>query len=587
MNNFLSIFKINFLKENFKNIFERFIFSSLISFFTTIYFLFIIYFDKQSAIFLKFWFSLIFTFFLSVSFYLIWESKNFSKLKNNIFQIIPFLIWCIFYIYFLNLENISWIFYWFLGIFVSLLFISLAYFLKNILGKNFWKNFEKFYYIYILSILESIFFPIFIWFFIFLLASIWIFAIENLFEYKKETNYFYAFILISCLIWPFIWLFKIPKKQDLEKINYNEKKYFSFIIKQISIPAIIIYFIILYIYWLKVLFNFSNWPKWEIAWLVIWFSVFWYFIYIFSYIYEKNSNFVKFFRKYFPIVVLPQIFMLFYALFLRIWQHNLTIFRYLWVLFWFWLLISTFYFIFSKNKRIIFAIYSLFIISLISFIWPLSIYNFPEKVQTNLILKDLKKANIFKNWKIEKNQKLDEKLVKSISSKIIYLCDYHSCEKLAKSLNLEWVYKTPEEIWEEIWLKIDYNQSQSYVEKVVNISLEEKYEPLEIKWYDFEAELLEENNKQKWTIFDLKSQKIFLYENWKIFEIIDISDIIKKIEKDFWWKDFVNLKKPLIFEIETEKLKTKIIINSIYFNIKNKLVNQMIFLDWKILYSKK
>gem|GEM_PF-4230826 len=37
--------------------------------------------------------------------------------------------------------------------------------------------------------------------------------------------------------------------------------------------------------------------------------------------YEEKFSIVKLFRKYFPFVLIPQIFMLFYAIFLRINQY--------------------------------------------------------------------------------------------------------------------------------------------------------------------------------------------------------------------------------------------------------------------------
>ncbi|MDR0772292.1 MAG: DUF4153 domain-containing protein, partial [Candidatus Peribacteria bacterium] len=50
---------------------------------------------------------------------------------------------------------------------------------------------------------------------------------------------------------------------------------------------------------------------------------------------------------------IPQIFMLFYAMYLRINQYDLTINRYFVVVFGIWLLFISLYFVFSKRKNLI------------------------------------------------------------------------------------------------------------------------------------------------------------------------------------------------------------------------------------------
>lgn len=78
--------------------------------------------------------------------------------------------------------------------------------------------------------------------------------------------------------------------------------------------------------------HFGEWPNGEVTWMVIGFSIFGYLLYIFSHSLEKRP-FLQAFRKYFPFVVLPQILMLFYAIYLRIAQYDITINRYFVVVF--------------------------------------------------------------------------------------------------------------------------------------------------------------------------------------------------------------------------------------------------------------
>ena len=182
---------------------------------------------------------------------------------------------------------------------------------------------------------------------------------------------------------PFFALSSLPDKKSFNESYFNENVFFSFIIKYIATPFIYVYFIILYAYSIKVLSNFWEWPKWEVAWMVIWFSIFWYLVYIFSYIFEGKYKLISIFRKIFPYAVIPQIFMLAYAIYLRIYQYDLTINRYFVVVFWLWLFCISLYFIFSKEKKLSSILATLTLFTILISVWPWSVYSLPEKRQLN------------------------------------------------------------------------------------------------------------------------------------------------------------------------------------------------------------
>jgi uncharacterized membrane protein YccF (DUF307 family) len=85
--------------------------------------------------------------------------------------------------------------------------------------------------------------------------------------------------------------------------------------------------------------------------------------------------------------------MLLYAIYLRINQYDITVNRYLIVVFGLWLLVTSLYFIFSKKKNIIAipALLVLFII-VISIIPKYNIYTFPEDRQLTRLKTNLEKA---------------------------------------------------------------------------------------------------------------------------------------------------------------------------------------------------
>ena len=54
---------------------------------------------------------------------------------------------------------------------------------------------------------------------------------------------------------------RIPTIADIEEEKGSENAFFIFLVKYVGLPFISIYFCILYAYSVKVLSNYSDWPK--------------------------------------------------------------------------------------------------------------------------------------------------------------------------------------------------------------------------------------------------------------------------------------------------------------------------------------
>jgi hypothetical protein len=67
----------------------------------------------------------------------------------------------------------------------------------------------------------------------------------------------FSFTIIAA----FFGLNEIPKKENFEGYYFNENHFSTFLVKYLAIPFIFTYFVILYAYCVKVLMNFSDWPK--------------------------------------------------------------------------------------------------------------------------------------------------------------------------------------------------------------------------------------------------------------------------------------------------------------------------------------
>ena len=533
--NFLKKISLKNLWETIRNTSFRFPVSVVIIFIVTTIFFILLHSEPQNHIWwerlIKANISLIMAFVLSIWIYLSTENTNFSKLKQNLWQILTIVFAIIFYYNFSsNANDFKNLLNFFLNFSWIIAFLFFSFYLKNLLKKQTPK--ENIFYSYFYNLSITIFISyIFSWV-LFALWMIAIWATDALFNLNiDEKNTYWNWVILSlALISPFFLLSQIPDKKSFLQDSFKENKFFSFLVKYVAIPFIYIYFAILYAYSIKVLANFWDWPKWIITWMVIWFSIFWYLAYSFSLPFEKDSKAIKFFRKIFPYAVIPQVIMLFYAIYLRIAQYDFTINRYFVIVFGIWLILVSFHFIFSKKKNLIALPVSLFIIIiLISIIPKYNVYNFPIERQFERLKTDLQKANILQNWKIiplKSYNDIDENLSKNIYSEINYLCNYDNCEKVKKLFP---------EIYSEIEMQ-DKKQWEKDIQKQIEEILKnkDKKECKYKKYYRythndcFNKKYLEELKSKKY-----KGPNIWKIKNW-ITERIKVRQYFDGIENNYF-----------------------------------------------------
>ncbi len=612
MKNIFSFISIKSLKDNIISIMHRFTTSFLLVYITSILFFVLLNWDFSSYIennIIKAIFASIITFFLSIWVYL--ASENFLKsyIKKQLLQIPVIIFGILFFFWFKSsFDNIENIVFFILSLSGIISFLFFAPYIKNIKDKTLNQDIY-FSYFYKLSTVFLVSFIL--WWLLVLLWNIAIIASFELFDisYNDFKTIWNWMIIALTIITPLYALINIPKKEEYNNYNLNENIFFSFLIKYIAIPFIYVYFIILYAYSIKVLSNFWEWPKWEVAWLVIIFSSFGYLIYIFSYLFENKNKTIKIFRKYFPYVVIPQIFMLWYAIYLRINQYDLTINRYFVVVFWLWLLIISLYFIFSKKKYLSFITTILTIFTVIISIWPWWVYSLPESRQYDRLINNLEKANILQWDKIialESKYDIDKELSKNIYSWINYLCDFDNCNKVKqlfdeqyenlieetkeeqkenkeraiqdiKNKYTEDKTKQNEEI-EKIKERYEYTEPRkyqivNYIKNEIKLISQYDYEPdqfttisysnnsnifpIETNWYSKIYEISSYNKPksfENWVYADMNNKKIEIYNNWET-KTIDIKAVFEKIYSyNYEWRSNQIEKEKLTFNLEWYKL---------------------------------
>lgn len=611
--------------ENLKQISIRFPFLIKIILITSILSILHIwgFFDYQmNNLITKIIFTLVIVFFFWLWNYLLTESFKLNYIKRNLFQLISVLFWILFFIFF-NSEN--WYLIEIVFFFTSLLWIISFVFIAPYVNRKIIENkqekfFSYFYNMSVILLTSAIF-----WLVLFLLWAIWlsaIFALFDLINIISYNFYWYWAVISFILVSPLFALHKIPKENEFYLEEIEQNKFTTFLVKFIAIPFIYVYFIILYLYAIKVLENFWDWPKWEVSWLVIAFSTFWYLIYIFSYPFSESNKLISLFRKYFPFVVTPQIFMLFYAIYLRINQYDITINRYLVVVFWIWLLVISLYLIFSKKKFLWAIPLVLTIFTIIISIWPWSVYSLPEHRQLKLLKNNLEQVWVLVNWNVILPENyIEAEKWKEIYSQISYICNNHKCnnvekifsdlinefkiehkerfeknkieeiERIENNLNSEEkeerieVVKNRKYNWPSNWETINFitekikvkSYYNDFVSKFININtIWDELFPIDVKWFDKIVKIYSDENdlnniKSTRNISEEKdhikinpeTNNLKLVINKEVIEK-DIKNIIDEIYELYLKNNNQELdSKDLIFDIQLEKYEVKLIINHI------------------------
>ncbi len=265
------------------------------------------------------------------------------------------------------------------------------------------------------------------------LGSIALWSIDILLFPIDEVAYGYLASIAFTFIAPFFALARIPLSSHIGKEQGTENVFFIFLVKFVGIPFIAVYFLILYAYTVKVLTDFYNWPQSEVSWLVIGFSVFGYILYIFSHPIGTPDGLIQRVRRYFPFAVIPQVFMLFYAIYLRIAQYDLTMNRYFVVVFGFWLLGISVYYSLAKSTRLVYLPVSLALITLVISIGPWSVYQLPVSRQYDRLIENLETAGILSGSEIiplQSYESIDPTLSNEIARGIEYVCGFDNCDQI-------------------------------------------------------------------------------------------------------------------------------------------------------------
>lgn len=321
------------------------------------------------------------------------------------------------------------------------------------------------------------------------LTVIWAFAIwaglsiamasvDFLFNINIDGDrYAELWIVVVGLFSTIFFLARLPKEtQQFEQaVEYpKELRLFS---QYVLVPLVSIYFLILYAYVVRILVT-AEWPEGTLAYMILGFSLLGVLTYIALYPLRQNINWVRKVGNWYYVALIPQVGMLFWALWFRIKEYAFTENRYFVMIFGGWLLIMALYFLISKRKDIRIVPITLFFIAVLSSFGPWGAFAVSEHSQINRLEGLLVKNDLLVDGSVKKAAaEVPVEDEKEISAIIRYLYNVHNLDgvepwfgvkfdsldlslpgdpkKLTSEYETDFSYRLPEKVVEDL-LGIDY-----------------------------------------------------------------------------------------------------------------------------------
>ncbi len=250
---------------------------------------------------------------------------------------------------------------------------------------------------------------------LFLGLTVALVAIDNLFHAKIDGKvYGYLFVSISMVFNTLFFLagFPVINKEMNNEVTYPKglKTFTQFVL----LPLVSIYLLILLSYEVKIVYT-LNLPDGWVSNLILVFAVagILSILLVYPIQNEEDNRWIKTFTSWFYLVLIPLIFLLFWAIEYRLQKYGFTQERYYVFVLAIWLSFITIYFLVSKVKNIKLIPISLFIVGLISTYGPLSASFISKRSQLNRFEK-FAEAN-----KANKISKIEQKEMSSVADYII------------------------------------------------------------------------------------------------------------------------------------------------------------------------
>ncbi len=352
-----------------------------------------------------------------------------------------------------------------------LVFTLVPYFLKR-------KN----YSLYVMNLITRFFITCLYSLVLFLGIIATIFTVEQLFDLTISSKiYMDIFILVAGLFAVPYFLGNIPTyDEDMKIINYP--KVLRTLFLYIILPLISIYTVILYAYFAKMILTWE-WPRGLVGNLVLWYGIISTISLFFVRSLGDENKWAKHFSKYFPMVILIPLGIMFFAIAIRVNEYGITIPRYGVIISGLWILGNMVYGIFSKHYKSIIVVISATVILLISAYGPLSGISVSIWSQNNRFESLLEEYGMLNGDEIIKpSQKLSEEEEKAISEILRYF-EYNHELKDIRVLPQDFDLEQMKDVFGFEY--VNYIRDMEYI----NYYFSERASLFDISEYDYVADL--------------------------------------------------------------------------------------------------
>lgn len=281
-------------------------------------------------------------------------------------------------------------------------------------------------------------------------------AVDQLFDVSINYKiYSYLFIIIASVFHPIYFTANFPKLIHGISNPESDSRGIKNLVLFILIPLSMLYFLILYLYGLKILITW-NLPKGWVSGLVIGFSVAGTLSYLLNYRLADliDNTLIRWFKKWFFYILAPLVILLYIAIFRRISDYGITPERYFVLLTGIWLTILSGYFIISGKDNIKWIPGSLIVFLVLGTFSPIDAFRISSYSQMNRLTTFLNKKSALQNNKINidpKNFKYEE--VYQLSSMIRLLEELKVIDKVNNMLKKPVVAKDGETVKTDMIIK--------------------------------------------------------------------------------------------------------------------------------------
>lgn len=261
----------------------------------------------------------------------------------------------------------------------------------------------------------------------------------------NELMYFRAWLVLAGLYAPLLYLTQFPRYGKSAGKN-NGKDWeippnLVFQIKYILTPLSVLYFLILYLYFLRITLLWEM-PKGVVSTMVLVFSLGGMMVHLITWPFRGESKIFNLIHRFQYVLIMPLLVLLGLAVWLRVREYGITEQRYLLALGGCWIFSICLYMLVSGKKSVMVLFTSSAIILFLSAVGPWSMFNVSIHSQIKRLVAELRKNKQFDakgNWQPSVKKAKDRGQILKI---LEYLEDRNELDSLKKKIPLSKPMKT-------------------------------------------------------------------------------------------------------------------------------------------------